>query len=220
MTLRARTTIHEKSFSLGGFAPLYSNAANFGATTDEADNYRFPQPTRCIIKRVLAGKYLFTYLKQPSESSSYIVSLRNHIAVVELHNERLFFRMNRLAFFEECLELSTTCNMQVPWLCSESPFIACVTGSGRVGIELEAGGDALDSESQSAAPLKVKLPRLAAWSSDTRLQLEVEPGYLNAALMAEATAVVCHSSLVISSNGDGGRGSWEVPMRALRFLMP
>ncbi len=128
--------------------------------------------------------------------------------------------MNNLAFFEERLQLSTTCNTQIPWLCSESPFLACVSGTGRVGILLEAGGDALESASQGAAPIRVKLPRLAAWSADTRLQIEVEPGYLNAALLAEATGVVRHSSLIVTSNREGGRGTLEVAMRALRFLMP
>jgi len=136
------------------------------------------------------------------------------------------------AFFEHTLRLSTIVNAQIPWASFESPLITCIEGHGRVGLRIEgdpvllARGEPAEAEApqvnlpQVNLP-QVNLPRLAAWCADTHLGLTVEPGYLNAVLVAAATADVLRSSLVVSAREDGEEVAGTTLLaRIARLIVP
>lgn len=236
--LRARAMVHERDFALGGFDTLY---ARVGLGPNRAENYRFPQWTSCAIRRVLTNAYHLNRIA-PAAGLSWPVRAPARIVVVELRGERLCVRMRHLAFFERSLQLSTIVNAQIPWAAFESPLVTCIEGHGRVGLRVEgepmllsrrnelggpgtdrdAGGDrrALGDRASDAVP-QVNLPRLAAWSADTRLEIAVEPGYSNAVLVAAATAEITHSSLVVAAREDGAEvGSGTLLSRIARLVIP
>jgi uncharacterized protein (AIM24 family) len=128
--------------------------------------------------------------------------------------------MRNLAFFERSLSLSTIVNAQIPWLPFESPLVTCLSGTGRVGIRIDGEPDCIAAD-PSSPPTEINFDRLAAWSSDTRLGISVEPGYANAISVASAAAVVRSSSLVIAGRGEEDAiGTVGLVQRALRLVVP
>jgi hypothetical protein len=135
--------------------------------------------------------------------------------------------MRHLAFFEHTLRLSTIVNAQIPWASFESPLITCIEGHGRVGLRIEgdpvllARSEPAEAEAPQVNLPQVNLPRLAAWCADTHLGLTVEPGYLNAVLVAAATADVLRSSLVVSAREDGEEVAGTTLLaRIARLIVP
>lgn len=203
MSLLQRTTVHADSFSIEKFSTIY---ARIGVGPNAKANFAIPQRSSCVVRRLLSRMYVLNRFDPESQRTSpqmiWLVRAPERIAVIELCDERLCFRMRNLAFFEEGLRLSTIVNAQVPWLAFESPLITCLSGSGRVGIRIDGQPDCLDAVPTQRAP-HVNMLRLAAWSSDTRLGVDVASGYSNMVLVAPATAVVRSSSLVIAGRDDG-----------------
>jgi hypothetical protein len=217
-SLLDRTVAHDRDFTLDGFATFY---ARVGLGPNRAENYRFPQWRSCAFRRLLSNTYHLNRVT-PREGLRWPVRSPTRIVVVELRGERLCFRMRHLAFFEHTLRLSTIVNAQIPWASFESPLITCIEGHGRVGLRIE--GDPMllaRSEPAEAEAPQVNLPRLAAWCADTHLGLTVEPGYLNAVLVAAATADVLRSSLVVSAREDGEEVAGTTLLaRVARLIVP
>jgi hypothetical protein len=217
-TLLGRSTAHDRDFPLDGFATFY---ARVGLGPNRAENYRFPQWRSCAFRRLLSNTYHLNRVT-PRPGMHWPVRTPTRIVVIELRGERLCLRMRHLAFFEHTLRLSTIVNAQIPWASFESPLITCIEGHGRVGLRLE-GDPVLQARGADAAgePPHVNLPRLAAWCADTHLALSVEPGYLNAVLVAAATADVLRSSLVVSAREDGEEVAGTTLLaRVARLVVP
>lgn len=216
MNLLERTRVHSDSFSIEGFAPLY---ARVGRGPNGPGNFRIPQRTSCPIRRLLTRMYVLNRV-QPRTGMKWPIRAPERIAVVELTNERLCFRMRNLAFFERTLRLSTILNAQIPWMPFESPLITCLSGSGRVAICIDGEPDCIATDASSPAT-QVNFDRLAAWSSDTRFGISVEAGYANAILVAPAAAVVRSSSLVLAGRDDDESvGAAGLLQRVLRLVVP
>ena len=216
MTLLARTTVHGESFSIGDFAPIY---ARLGYGPNAAADYRVPQRTSCLVRRLLTRMYVLNRFR-PRSDAQWPVRAPERIAVVELRGERLCLRMRQLVFFEESLQLSTIVNAQVPWVSFESPLITCLSGTGRVGLRIDGAPDCIAHAGDGAAP-HVNLLRLAAWSADTRFGIAVEPGYANTVLVAPAAAVVRSSALVVAGRDDGDTvGVSGLLHRVARLIVP
>ena len=221
MSLLERTRVYADSFSIEGFSPIY---ARIGVGPNAKANFAIPQRSSCVIRRLLTRMYVLNRFEPKSLRTNsrlmWPVRAPDRIAVVELRAERLCFRMRNLAFFEEGLQLSTIVNAQVPWLAFESPLITCLSGSGRVGIRIDGEPDCLAAAPTRPAP-HVNMLRLAAWSGDTRLAVDVEPGYSNTVLVAPAAAVVRSSSLVIAGRDDGETvGATGLVQRIGRLITP
>jgi hypothetical protein len=227
-TLLDRAVAHDRDFPLEGFATFY---ARVGLGPNRAENYRFPQWRSCAFRRLLSNTYHLNRVT-PRPGLLWPVRTPTRIVVVELRGERLCLRMRHLAFFEHTLRLSTIVNAQIPWASFESPLITCIEGHGRVGLRIEgdpvllARGEPAEAEApqvnlpQVNLP-QVNLPRLAAWCADTHLGLTVEPGYLNAVLVAAATADVLRSSLVVSAREDGEEVAGTTLLaRIARLIVP
>lgn len=216
MKLIERTTVHSDSFSVEKFMPLYSK---LGRGPNAAGDFRIPQRSSCVIRRLLTRMYVMNRC-HPRTGMNWPVRSPERIAVVELQDERLCFRMRHLVFFEETLRLSTIANLQIPWLPFESPLITCLSGRGRVGIRIEGEPDCVSSDASTASP-HINFDRLAAWSADTRFGISVAPGYANAILIAPATAVVRSSSLVIAGRDDQEAvGAGDLFRRVKRLIVP
>lgn len=197
MTLADRATVHAESFAVDSFAPFY---ARQGTGPDGASDYRVPQQSSCVVRRILSRMYLLNY-HRPRAEMVWRVKSPSRIVVVDLREERLCVRMRHLVFFEEGLRLSTIVNAQVPWLSFESPLVTCLSGTGRVGVRVDGQVECIAAR-EPQEQRNVNLLRLAAWSADTRLGVAVEPGYGNTVLVAPAVAVVRSSSLVIADRAD------------------
>jgi hypothetical protein len=221
MSLFERTTVHAEEFSIERFEPLY---ARRGLGPHVKGNYAIPQRSSCVVRRLLTQMY---FLNRIDPTSSRVrspliwpVKAPGRIAIVELRDEDICFRMRNLAFFEEGLRLSTIVNAQVPWLAFESPLITRISGTGRVGIRIDGQADCFAS-TPTHSPPHINLLRLAAWSCDTRLGFDVERGYSNTVLVAPATAIVHSSSLVIAGRDDNeGIGTAGLLMRIGRLIVP
>ena len=218
MNLLERSTVHERDFAIESFDTLY---ARVGIGPNRAENYRFPQWRSCAIRRILTNTYHLNRIA-PAAGLVWPVRAPTRIVVIELRGERLCFRMRQLAFFERSLRLSTIVNTQLPWASFESPLITCIEGHGRVGLRIE--GDPLlvsrEAGSGGDAP-HINLPRLAAWTADTRLEIRVEPGYLNTVLVAATTAEITRAQLVVSAREDGAAvGSATLLGRLARLVVP
>ena len=216
MTLLERTQIHADSFSLSSFSRMY---ARIGAGPSAAADFRVPQRTSCVIRRLLTQMYVLNRLR-PGPDTVWPIRAPERIAVIELRGEKICFRMRHLAFFEEGLQLSTIVNTQIPWLSFESPLLTCLAGHGRVGIRIDGEPDCLAPSHSDVSP-HVNLLRLAAWATDTRLGVAVEPGYANSILVAPAAAVVHTSSLVVCGRDDGETvGAPGLLKRIARLITP
>jgi hypothetical protein len=216
MNLLERTAVHAESFSIDGIAPIY---ARRGCGPHAAGDWRVPQRSRCLFRRLLTGMYVLHRI-QPCSELIWPVRAPERIAVINLRDERLCFRMRNLVFFEEGLRLSTIVNTQVPWLSFESPLITCLSGSGRVGIRIDGQADCVDGVTTNPPP-HINLLRLAAWSADTRFGIAVEPGYSNMVLVAPASALVRSSSLVIAGRSDDEAvGTSGLLQRIARLITP
>jgi len=221
MNLLMRTTVYSDNFSIEGFEPLY---ARIGRGPNRRGNFAIPQRSSCVLRRLLTGMYVLNRVDPKSRGANapllWPVRAPERIAVVELRDEQLCFRMRNLAFFEEGLRLSTIVNTQAPWLAFESPLITKVSGSGRVGIQIDGTPDCLAADPAPNAP-HISLHRLAAWSTDTRFGLDVAPGYANTVLVAPAAAIVRSSSLVIAGRDvDEDVGTAGLAMRVGRLIIP
>lgn len=221
MTLLERTTVHAEGFSIDGFAPLY---ARIGVGPNAKASFAVPQRSSCVLRRLLTRMYVLNRFDPRSRRANspliWPVRAPERIAIVELRDEHLCFRMRNLAFFEEGLRLSTIVNAQVPWLAFESPLITRLSGTGRVGIRIDGQPDCLAS-APTHSPPHVNMLRLAAWSGDTRLGVDVAPGYSNTVLVAPAAAVVRSSSLVIAGRDDGEAvGAAGLLQRIGRLIVP
>jgi len=221
MNLLMRTTVYSDNFSIEGFEPLY---ARIGRGPNRRGNFVIPQRSSCVLRRLLTGMYVLNRVDPKSRGANapllWPVRAPERIAVVELRDEQLCFRMRNLAFFEEGLRLSTIVNTQAPWLAFESPLITKVSGSGRVGIQIDGTPDCLAADPAPNAP-HISLHRLAAWSTDTRFGLDVAPGYANTVLVAPAAAIVRSSSLVIAGRDDEETvGTAGLAMRVGRLIIP
>jgi len=221
MNLLMRTTVYSDNFSIEGFEPLY---ARIGRGPNRRGNFAIPQRSSCVLRRLLTGMYVLNRVDPKSRGANapllWPVRAPERIAVVELRDEQLCFRMRNLAFFEEGLRLSTIVNTQAPWLAFESPLITKVSGSGRVGIRIDGTPDCLAADPAPNAP-HISLHRLAAWSADTRFGLDVAPGYANTVLVAPAAAIVRSSSLVIAGRDDDEAvGTAGLAMRVGRLIIP
>lgn len=221
MNLLMRTTVYSDNFSIEGFEPLY---ARIGRGPNRRGNFAIPQRASCVLRRLLTGMYVLNRVDPKSRGANapllWPVRAPERIAVVELRDEQLCFRMRNLAFFEEGLRLSTIVNTQAPWLAFESPLITKVSGSGRVGIQIDGTPDCLAADPAPNAP-HISLHRLAAWSTDTRFGLDVAPGYANTVLVAPAAAIVRSSSLVIAGRDDEETvGTAGLAMRVGRLIIP
>jgi len=221
MNLLMRTTVYSDNFSIEGFEPLY---ARIGRGPNRRGNFAIPQRSSCVLRRLLTGMYVLNRVDPKSRGANapllWPVRAPERIAVVELRDEQLCFRMRNLAFFEEGLRLSTIVNTQAPWLAFESPLITKVSGSGRVGIQIDGTPDCLAADPAPNAP-HISLHRLAAWSTDTRFGLDVAPGYANTVLVAPAAAIVRSSSLVIAGRDDDEAvGTAGLAMRVGRLIIP
>ncbi len=221
MKLLMRTTVHSENFSIEGFEPLY---ARIGRGPNRRGNFTIPQRSSCVLRRLLTGLYVLNRFDPKSKTANapllWPVRAPERIAVVELRDEQLCFRMRNLAFFEQGLRLSTIVNVQVPWLAFESPLITRISGSGRVGIRIDGTPDCIAADPALGAP-QISLHRLAAWSTDTRFSLDVAPGYANTVLVAPPAAIVRSSSLVIAGRDDGEAvGTAGLAMRVSRLIIP
>lgn len=221
MSLLERTTVCSDSFSIEGFEPLY---ARIGVGPNAKASFAIPQRSSCVVRRLLARMYVLNRFDPKSRRANspliWPVRAPERIAIVELRDEHLCFRMRNLAFFEEGLRLSTIVNVQVPWLAFESPLITRLSGTGRVGIRIDGEPDCLSAVSEQHPP-HVNMLRLAAWSGDTRLGVDVAPGYSNTVLVAPAAAIVRSSSLVIAGRDDGETvGTAGLLQRIGRLITP
>lgn len=217
MTLLERTTVHAESFPIGGFAPIY---ARLGYGPNAAADYRVPQRTSCLVRRLLTRMYVLNRFR-PRADAQWPVRAPERIAVVELRGERVCVRMRNLVFFEESLRLSTIFNAQVPWVSFESPLITCLSGTGRIGLRIDGAPDCIAHAGGGRAAPHVNLLRLAAWSADTRFGIAVEPGYANTVLVAPAAAVVRSSALVVAGRDDGDTvGVSGLLHRVARLIVP
>jgi len=221
MNLLMRTTVHSENFSIEGFEPLY---ARIGRGPNRRGNFTIPQRSSCVVRRLLTGYYVLNRFDSKSRTANvpllWPIRAPDRVAVVELRDEQLCFRMRNLAFFEEGLRLSTIVNAQAPWLAFESPLITRISGSGRVGIRIDGTPDCISATPGPTAP-HISLHRLAAWSTDTRFGLDVAPGYANTVLVAPAAAIVRSSSLVIAGRDDEKVvGTAGLAMRVGRLIIP
>ena len=192
MSLLQRTAVHAESFAIDSPAPLY---ARIGSGPHAAADFRIPQRSSCLVRRLLTRMYVLNRLR-PNADMTWPIRAPERIAIVELRNERLCFRMRNLVFFEQGLRLSTIVNVQMPWLSFESPLVTCLSGSGRVGIRIDGQPDCLQAIQSDPSPY-VNMLRLAAWSADTRFAVAVEPGYANMVLVAPAIGVQVVAALVV-----------------------
>lgn len=216
MSLLSRVTVHDGNFSLAEFAPLY---ARLGTGPNGPTDIRVPQRTSCLLRRLITGTYLLRRVN-PLPESTWPVRAPQRIVVVHLKGERLAVRMRSLAFFEEGLRLSTILNLQIPWMSFESPLITCLTGTGRVGIRIDGPVDCIACDEQSA-PARVNLLRLAAWSNDTVMGVEVEPGYANTVLCAPAAALIKRGQLAVAGRDDDETtGTLGFMFRLSRLVVP
>ena len=115
--------------------------------------------------------------------------------------------MKSLVFFEAGLKLHTKINTQVAWMCLDSPFIASVSGFGRIAFRVNGNPDIGTKDSTKAATDSVQILRLIAWSDDSRFILRPVGGFINMALFAPISAEVEASAMVITESSDTDGGS-------------
>ncbi len=197
MKMIDRVSTYNNSFTPPQGELIYVRAG--GNSPDTADDYHFPQPTSCLIRRLLTGTYI---MRRDANIQSWPVSAPQYVAVVELKGERMCFHVRNLLFFTPELRLRTIVDAQMPWMCFESPFITCIEGHGHVAFLIKGEPRTIARDANSTVPEDIRLSRWVAWAADTKVSVRVKPGWKNAVTAAPGSAFIRSTSLMLGAKQD------------------
>ena len=200
-----RSIVHRDPFETSKLGVVYARRGTGGP--ERSSNYRIPQSSSCLVRRLLTGTFLMNRYDLGCAVDRWRFAAPYQVIVVDLKGETLCFRMKSLVFFEAGLKLHTKINTQVAWMCLDSPFIASVSGFGRIAFRVNGNPDIGTKDSTKAATDSVQILRLIAWSDDSRFILRPVGGFINMALFAPISAEVEASAMVITESSDTDGGS-------------
>ena len=200
-----RIIVHRDPFETSKLGVVYARRGTGGP--ERSSNYRIPQSSSCLVRRLLTGTFLMNRYDLGCAVDRWRFAAPYQVIVVDLKGETLCFRMKSLVFFEAGLKLHTKINTQVAWMCLDSPFIASVSGFGRIAFRVNGNPAIVTQDSTKAATDSVQILRLIAWSDDSRFILRPVGGFINMALFAPISAEVEASAMVITESSDTDGGS-------------
>ena len=222
-SLHDRMVIHRESFYLEPRDRLYFRR---GEGPSVSVDRHIPQPTSCVVRRLLTRSYVWNRYHPDSETKDlWPIEPAESLAVIDLKGETICFRMQSLVFFESSIKLQTIVNTQLCWAAFESPFIATASGHGRLAFRIKGApvvhGNCPEQASVGSHSARVVPSRMVAWSSDTVLAPVVHGGIFNAWTFAEVAYRIEQTSLMLELRRENGVSSdASLLSRVARLFVP